>query len=90
MQLCASLFSTLGVLVIAGTVTAAAAEMDASKCAGNAKQWQAAFNKGDTSAVAGLYTPDAVEVTPSGIQVGPAAVKSALTKASRKGGSRTW
>ena len=38
-------------------------------------QWQEAFNKGDTSAVAALYTSDAVEVTPDGIRVGPAAVK---------------
>jgi ketosteroid isomerase-like protein len=63
--------------------------MDASKCSTTPKQWQDAFNKGDTSAVAALYRSDAVEVTPAGIRLGPAAVKSASTKLSRKG-PRTW
>jgi ketosteroid isomerase-like protein len=77
MQPRAYLFSAFSIFVITGTVTAAAAEMDASKCTGH-KQWQDAFNKGDTSAVAALYTSDAVEVTPDGIRVGPAAVKERL------------
>jgi ketosteroid isomerase-like protein len=84
MQLRASLLFGFGIF-IAGTVTAAAAEIDASKCAGNGKQWQDAFNKGDTSAVAALYTSDAVEVTPTGIQVGPAAVKKRLDEGIKEG-----
>ncbi len=79
----ACLFSAFSVFVIAGTVTAAAAEMDASKCADSA--WQDAANKGDTSAVASLYTSDAVEVTPTGIRVGPAAVKKRLDEAIKDG-----
>ncbi len=78
------LFSAFSIFVIAGTVTAAAAEMEASKCGGD-KQWQDAFNKGDTSAVAALYTSDAVEVTPTGIQVGPAAVKKRLDESIKQG-----
>jgi ketosteroid isomerase-like protein len=86
MQPRASLFSAFGILVIAATVTAAAAEMDAAKCAGT--EWQDAFNKGDTSAVAALYTSDAVEVTPTGIQVGPAAVKKRLDEEIKGGWKR--
>jgi ketosteroid isomerase-like protein len=78
MQPRACLFSAICIFVVAGTVAAAAAEMDASRCGTGHKQWQDAFNKGDTSAVAALYTSDAVEVTPDGIQVGPAAVKERL------------
>ncbi len=85
MQPRATLFSAFGILVIAATVTAAAAEMDASKCADIGKQWQDAFNKGDTSAVAALYTSNAVEVTPIGIQVGPAAVKKRLDEDIKEG-----
>ncbi|MBV8523557.1 MAG: nuclear transport factor 2 family protein [Acetobacteraceae bacterium] len=51
-----------------------AADMDVSKCPTN-KTWQDAYNKGDAAAVAALYTADAIEVTPEGIRVGPAAVK---------------
>jgi ketosteroid isomerase-like protein len=83
MQPRACLFLTFSIFVIAGTVTAAAAEMDASKCAD--KQWQDAFNKGDTSAVAALYASDAVEVTPTGIEAGPAAVKKRLDESIKQG-----
>jgi ketosteroid isomerase-like protein len=83
------LFSVFSIFVIAGivgTVTAAAAEMDPSKCSTNPKQWQDAFNKGDTSAVAALYTSDAVEVTPAGISgPGPAAVKKRVDQAIKEG-----
>jgi ketosteroid isomerase-like protein len=64
----------LPVLVIAGTTTAVAADMDVSKCPAN-QQWQNAYNQGDTTAVLALYAPDAIEVTPEGIKVGPAAIK---------------
>lgn len=74
MQPRACLFSAFSILVIAGTVRAAAAERECT----SDKQWQDAFNKGDTSAVAALYASDAVEVTPDGIRVGPAAVKERL------------
>ena len=74
MQWRACLLSAFSICLIAGTVTAVAAEMDTSKCTVH-NQWQDAFNKGDASAVAALYTADAVEVTPAGIRVGPAAVK---------------
>lgn len=84
MQPRACLFSALSIFVIAGTVTAVAAEMDASKCTGY-KPWQDAFNKGDTTAVAALYASDAVEVTPDGIVVGPAAVKERLDQSLKAG-----
>jgi len=85
MQPLARLFSTFSIFVIVGTVTAAAAEMDASKCSAIPKQWQDAFNKGDTSAVAALYRSDAVEVTPAGIRLGPAAVKERLDEGFKDG-----
>ena len=81
MQARACLFSDFSFFVIAGTVTAAAAEM---KCPGD-NQWQDALNKGDTSAVAALYTSDAVEVTPDGIRVCPAAVKERLDESIKEG-----
>jgi ketosteroid isomerase-like protein len=87
MQPRAGLFAAVSILVIAGTVTAAAAEMDASKCAGN-KQWQDSYNKGNTSAVAALYASDAVEVIPTGILVGPAAVKKYLDDGFKEGWKR--
>ena len=85
MQPRARLFSTFSIFVIVGTVTAAAAEIDASKCSTTPKQWQDAFNKGDTSAVAALYGSDAVEVTPAGIRLGPAAVKERLDEGFKEG-----
>jgi hypothetical protein len=51
--------------------------MDVSKCPVN-KTSEDAYNKGDTAAVAALYTADAIEVTPEGIRVGPAAVKERI------------
>jgi ketosteroid isomerase-like protein len=63
------------ILIVAGPITAVAAEMDVSQCSAAGKQWQDAFNRGDASAVAALYTSSAIEVTPEGIRVGPAAVK---------------
>jgi ketosteroid isomerase-like protein len=87
MQPRACLFFAFSVFVIAGTVATAAAETDASKCTGH-KQWQDAFNKGDTSAVAALYTSDAVEVAPEGIRVGPAAVKERLDTDIKEGWKR--
>jgi ketosteroid isomerase-like protein len=81
MQPRACLFSAFAIFVIAGTVAAAAAEM---KCTGD-NQWQEAFNKGDTSAVAALYASDALEVTPGGIRVGPAAVKERLDEEIKEG-----
>ena len=53
---------------------AVAASVDVSNCK-TAAVWQDAFNKGDGAAIAALYTPDAIEVLPSGIRVGPAAVQ---------------
>jgi ketosteroid isomerase-like protein len=85
MQPRACLFSAFSIFIIAGTVTAAAAEMDVSNCGTGYKQWQDAFNKGDVSAVAALYTSDAVEVTPAGIAVGPAAVEKRVDGAIREG-----
>ena len=85
MQPRACLFSAFSIFVIAGTVMAAAAEMDVSKCGTAYKQWQDAFNKGDTSAVAALYTSDAVEVTPDGIRLGPAAIKNRLDEGIKEG-----
>jgi ketosteroid isomerase-like protein len=60
MKLRACLFSAFSFFAVAGTVPAAAAEV---KCTVDSR-WQDALNKGDTSAVATLYTSDAVEVTP--------------------------
>ena len=77
MQPRACLFSAFSIFLFAGTVSGFAAEMDVSKCTVH-KQWQDAFDKGDTSAVAALYKSDAVEVTPAGIRLGPAAVKKRL------------
>jgi ketosteroid isomerase-like protein len=74
MQPSAYMLSASGIFAIAGTITAVAAGTDVSKCPAN-KQWQDAYNKGDAAAVAALYTADAIEVTPEGIRVGPAAVK---------------
>ncbi|MBV8402468.1 MAG: nuclear transport factor 2 family protein [Acetobacteraceae bacterium] len=88
MQPRACLFSAFSIFIIAGTVMAAAAEMDVSKCGTAYKQWQDAFNKGDTSAVAALYTSDAVEVTPDGIRLGPAAIKNRLDEGIKEGWKR--
>jgi ketosteroid isomerase-like protein len=85
MQPRACLFSAFSIFIIAGTVTAAAAEMDVSKCGTGYKQWQDAFNQGDTSTAAALYASDAVEVTPDGIRRGPAAVKNRLDEALKQG-----
>ena len=84
MQARAGLFSAFSIFLIAGTVTAVAAEVDASKCTVQ-EPWQEAFNKGDASAVAALYTSDAVEVTRDGIWVGPAAVKERLDEGIKEG-----
>ena len=81
MQPRACLFSAFSILVIAGTVRAAAAERECT----SDKQWQDAFNKGDTSAVAALYTSQAVEVTPTGIQGGQGAVKARLDESIKQG-----
>lgn len=81
MQPLACVFSVVSIFVVAGTVAAAAAEM---KCTGD-NRWQDAFNKGDTNAVAALYTSDAVEVTPDGIRVGPATVKERLDEEIKEG-----
>jgi ketosteroid isomerase-like protein len=80
-QLRAYLFSAFSIFTVAGTVPAAAAEV---KCPVD-NRWQDAINKGDTSAVAALYTSDAVEVTPEGIRVGPAAVKERLDESIKEG-----
>jgi hypothetical protein len=66
---------------------ALAADMDVSKCPVN-KTWQDAYNKGDFAAVAALYTADAIEVTPEGVRVGPAAVKERLEDSITKGGMK--
>jgi ketosteroid isomerase-like protein len=58
--------------------------MDVSKCPVH-QQWQDAFNQGKASAVAALYTPDAIEVTPVDIRVGPAAVKERIEAALKEG-----
>lgn len=84
MQARAGLFSAFSIFLIAGTVTAVAAEVDASKCTVQ-EPWQDAFNKGDASAVAALYTSDAIEVAPAGIRVGPAAVKERVDQAIKNG-----
>lgn len=84
MQPRAYLFSAFSIFVIAGAVAAAAAEIDPSQCTGY-KPWEDAFNNGDTGAVAALYTSGAVEVTPDGIVVGPAAVKERLDKGLKQG-----
>jgi ketosteroid isomerase-like protein len=84
MQARACLFSAFSIFVIAGTVPASAAEV---KCTVD-NRWQDALNKGDTSAVAALYTSDAVEVTPDGIRVGPAAVKERLDESIKEGWKR--
>jgi ketosteroid isomerase-like protein len=81
MQLRACLFSAFSFFAFAGTVPAVAAEM---KCPVD-NRWQDALDKGDTSAVAALYTSDAVEVTPDGIRVGPAAVKERLDESIKEG-----
>jgi ketosteroid isomerase-like protein len=67
------------ILIVAGPITVAAAEMDVSKCPAN-NQWQDAFNKGDANSIAAMYAPGAIEVTPEGIRVGPAAVKERVER----------
>jgi ketosteroid isomerase-like protein len=67
--------------------SAFAADMDVSKCPVN-KTWEDAYNKGDTAAVAALYTADSVEVTPEGIRVGPAAVKERVEGAINTAGMK--
>jgi ketosteroid isomerase-like protein len=83
MQIRASLVSALA-LSVAVAMPVFAAEMDVSNCPVN-KTWQDAYNRGDTAAVAGLYAGDAIEVSPQGIRVGPAAVKERVD-ASKKAG----
>ena len=85
MKLRTCLLSAFSIFAIAGTIPAVAAETDTSKCTSH-KQWQDAFNKGDASAVAALYTSDAIEVTPGGIRVGPAAVKERIEEGLKAGG----
>ncbi len=65
-------------------VVAAETEVDVSNCT-TPKIWQDAFNKGDAMAIAGLYTNDAVEVTPMGVRVGPAAVKERIEDSIKRG-----
>lgn len=69
MQLRSCLFSAFSFFAVAGTVPAAAAEV---KCPID-NQWQDALNKGDTSAVAALYTS------------GPTAVKERLDESLKEG-----
>ena len=52
----------LAISISAGSVTALAAESDIWI---NNKTWEIAFNSGDTTALAELYTEDAVVVPPS-------------------------
>ena len=49
------------------------------------KTWQDAYNKGDTSAVVALYPADAIEVSPEGIRVGPAAIKERIEREIKAG-----
>ena len=96
-----SMLSVL-VLVIAGPATAVAAEMEVSKCPAN-NQWQDAFNKGDANAISAMYAPQAIEVTPEGIRVGPGAVRERVERgikedkmsnmtivATKCGGDNSW
>jgi ketosteroid isomerase-like protein len=92
MQPYASLVSALtlstAMLFAAVAAPASAAEMDVSKCPVN-KTWQDAYNKGDAEAVAALYAADAIEVTPEGIRVGPAAVKERVEGQKKAGDKNT-
>jgi ketosteroid isomerase-like protein len=92
MQPYATLVSALtlstAMLFAAIAAPASAAEVDVSKCPAN-KTWQDAYNKGDTAAVAALYAADAIEVTPGGIRIGPAAVKERLEGQKKAGDKNT-
>ena len=82
-----TLSATMFLGAVAIATPAFAADMDVSKCPVN-KTWEDAYNKGDTAAVAALYTADAIEVTPEGIRVGPAAVKERIEGAINKAGMK--
>lgn len=84
MQVRVCLFSVFSIFAIASTIPEPAAGMDGTGCTIH-KDWQDAFNKGDASAVAALYTSSAIEVTPVGIQAGPAAVKERIEGSIKKG-----
>ena len=84
MQARTCLFSVLSIFAIASTISAPVAGMDGTGCTVH-KQWQDAFNKGDASAVAALYTSSAIEVTPLGIRAGPAAVKERIEENIKEG-----
>ena len=73
--------------IVAMPVPSFAANVDVSKCP-TARLWQDAYNKGDTTAVAALYAADAIEVTPVGIRVGPAAVKERVEESIGKEGGK--
>jgi hypothetical protein len=72
----------LGAMAI--VTPAFAADTEVSKCPAN-KTWQNAYNKGDTSAVVALYPADAIEVSPEGIRVGPAAIKECIEQEIKAG-----
>jgi ketosteroid isomerase-like protein len=76
----------LGIATLA--VPTYAADTDVSKCS-TATHWQDAYNKGDAAAVAAMYSSDAIEVTPGGITVGPAAVKERVETSINKAGMKT-
>jgi ketosteroid isomerase-like protein len=76
----------LGIATIA--MPTYAADTDVSKCS-TATHWQDAYNKGDAAAVAAMYSPDAIEVSPAGITVGPAAVKERVESSINKAGMKT-
>jgi ketosteroid isomerase-like protein len=87
-KLCAFTLSTALFFGIAAmAVPSFAANVDVSKCSA-AKPWQDAYNKGDATAVAALYAADAIEVTPAGIRVGPAAVKERVEANITKDGEK--
>jgi ketosteroid isomerase-like protein len=84
MQVRVCLFSVFSIFAIASTIPEPAAGMDGTGCTIH-KEWQDAFNKGDASAVAALYTSSAIEVTPLGIRTGPAAVKERIEESIKEG-----
>lgn len=74
----------LAIFLVVMAVPATAANEAAANCP-NVKKWQDALNKGDAAAVANLYTPDATEVTPTGIRVGQAAVEQRIEDGIKQG-----
>ena len=72
-------------LTAAALLLAVPAFADDMECS-TPKMWQDAFNKGDANSVAGLYTPDAVEVSPGGVISGQEAIKARVAQGIKNDG----